>query len=270
MTKENYIVASFSGGKDSTAMVLRMIELEEHIDEVIFCDTYKEFRAMYKHIEKVKNVVEGTGIKFTTLKNEKSFDYFMFEHQKKGVGENEKKAGYSWADFKSRWCTRAMKIQVINTYLKKLNENYRVTQLVGIATDEQHRIKGKLADTKKHRFPLIECGWTEKDALNYCYSKGYDWDGLYQIFRRVSCWCCPLQSLDDLRNLREFFPDLWRELGEMDKKTWRKFRADFSVAELEVRFQLEEEMKRQGKSIFNKEFFCELRKRIEEMEEVKE
>lgn len=39
MTKPQYIVVSFSGGKDSTAMLLHMIELGEHIDEVISADT---------------------------------------------------------------------------------------------------------------------------------------------------------------------------------------------------------------------------------------
>lgn len=54
MRKENYIVVSFSGGKDSTAMILRLMELGEQIDEVLFCDTYKEFPAMYDHVEKNK------------------------------------------------------------------------------------------------------------------------------------------------------------------------------------------------------------------------
>ena len=45
--KPDYIVVSFSGGKDSTAMLLRMIELKETINEVIFCDTGMEFPEMY-------------------------------------------------------------------------------------------------------------------------------------------------------------------------------------------------------------------------------
>lgn len=45
MSKPLYHVASFSGGKDNTAMVLRMIELGYHIDEVMFCDTTMEFPA---------------------------------------------------------------------------------------------------------------------------------------------------------------------------------------------------------------------------------
>ena len=42
-----YVVASFSGGKDSTAMVLRMLEIGEQLDEVLFCDTYMEFPEPY-------------------------------------------------------------------------------------------------------------------------------------------------------------------------------------------------------------------------------
>ena len=63
----DYIVCNFSGGKDSTAMVLRMIELGEHIDEVVCCDTYKEFPAMYRHIDRVKKIIEEHGIKFQML-----------------------------------------------------------------------------------------------------------------------------------------------------------------------------------------------------------
>ncbi len=33
-----YIV-SFSGGKDSTAMLLRMLEENVQVDEILFCDT---------------------------------------------------------------------------------------------------------------------------------------------------------------------------------------------------------------------------------------
>lgn len=52
--KPNYVVVNFSGGKDSTAMLLGMLEKGERIDEVMNCDTYKEFPEMYRHIEKNK------------------------------------------------------------------------------------------------------------------------------------------------------------------------------------------------------------------------
>lgn len=43
-------IVSFSGGKDSTAMLLRMLEENMEIDEIIYCDTGKEFKRIKNHI----------------------------------------------------------------------------------------------------------------------------------------------------------------------------------------------------------------------------
>lgn len=69
LKKKDYHVISFSGGKDSTAMLLRMMELGYQIDEVIWCDTTIEFPAMYDHVNKVRKIVEENGIKFSPLKS---------------------------------------------------------------------------------------------------------------------------------------------------------------------------------------------------------
>lgn len=175
--KKDYIVVNFSGGKDSTAMLLRLIELGEHIDEVACCDTYKEFPAMYRHIEKVKKIVEDAGIKFTMLRSEKTFDYYMFEHRIKPKKGNVPRKGYSWAFSKNRWCTTRLKIQVMDKYFRELNKRYAVTRCLGIAADEKQRIERKNNQQDGVRCPLVEWGWSEKDCLQYCYSKGYDWGG---------------------------------------------------------------------------------------------
>lgn len=261
--KKDYVIISFSGGKDSSALTLRAIELKMHIDEVICCDTYKEFPAMYRHIEKVKKVVEDAGIKFTMLRSEKSFDYLMFEHSVKRKNQDlEGHKGYSWAGPLQRWCTSKLKVDVIRRYLAELNNKFNVIQLIGIATDEQYRLERQYANRDDVRFPLVEWGWSEEDCLKYCYSKGYDWEGLYELFSRVSCWCCPLQPLEELRKLRTHFPDLWAELIDMDNRTWRKFKSDYTVEQLDVRFAFEEERKAQGLSITNRDFFRELKKRL--------
>ena len=52
-------VVQFSGGKDSTAMLLMMLEKNMPIDDIIFCDTGKEFPQVYEHIEKVNKYIVG-------------------------------------------------------------------------------------------------------------------------------------------------------------------------------------------------------------------
>lgn len=267
MKKPIYYVDSFSGGKDSTAKLLRMIELGYRIDEVICCDTYMEFPAMYRHIEKVRKVVEDAGIKFTILKNEKSFEELMFYKPIKRKNERYKGLlGFSWPGPRSRWCTAHLKTQIIDRYLRELRQKYEVIEYIGIAADEGYRLERKHNQNKNHRHPLVEWGWTEKDCLEYCYSLGYDWEGLYELFARVSCWCCPLQPLEELRKLRKHFPELWQKLLDMDRRTYRQFKAEYSVEELEIRFALEEERQAKGLTINgrSKEFREALKQRLNE------
>lgn len=224
-------IVSFSGGKDSTAMLLRLLEENIQVDEIIYCDTYKEFPQMYEHIEKVRKYIKDKYNKeITILKSKYTFDYYMFEHVKTR-GKNKGEKGYSWAGSGIRWCTYLLKTSIVNKYLRKY-ENEELIQYIGIAYDEPKRVKDKC-------YPLINWKMTEADCLQFCYDRGFFWGGLYEYFDRVSCWCCPLQKLEELRILREYFPNLWNELKDMDKKTYRKFRADYSVEELETKFMEE-------------------------------
>lgn len=259
--KPKYYVASFSGGKDSTAMVLRLIEIGEPLDEVLFCDTTMEFPAMLRHVEKVKKVVEEEGIKFTTLRAKHDFEYYMLHHRpKRKKPDLREMVGYSWPGPRSRWCTRGLKVDIIDRYLRQLREHYEVIQYIGIAADEPERLERENNKKEGILFPLNEWGWMEADALGYCYSKGYDWEGLYDIFDRVSCWLCPLQSLDDLRKLRKHFPELWEHLRELDDATWQKFKREGSVRELDLRFDLEEALLAAGEKITNRAFYTDLRR----------
>lgn len=93
------------------------------------------------------------------------------------------------------------------------------------------------------RYPLIEYGISEKDALKICLDAGFDWGGLYNYFGRVSCFCCPLKGINELRNLRQYFPELWAQMLEWDSKRPehnRGFKGYKTVRDLEERFANED------------------------------
>lgn len=253
--KKKLYVASLSGGKDSTAMVLRLLEEKKPLDRILFCDTGIEFPQMYEHIARLE---QELSIPIIRLKPEKSFEFYLLEYKPKRRNPNNPLAGnvgLGWADSRVRWCTSLLKTRLIDRYLKEFRRDYEIIQYIGIAADETKRMRNMC-------YPLVEWGMTEQDCLNYCYARGYDWGGLYRAFKRVSCWCCPLQPLSELRILRKRYPELWSQLLEWQKKTWRKFRANYTVQELDVRFQFEDEWLQEGKSIKGKEFFTELRMRL--------
>ena len=232
-------IVSFSGGKDSTAMLLMLIEKDFPIDEIIFCDTGLEFPAMYDHIKAVEKYI---GRDITIIKPDKDFyHYFSFYKRKNKTCKHADRIGLGFPGHLFRWCTTYLKIQPINRYCKSLGNNI---QYVGYSYDEIHRSKRKSIMKKKNLlFPLIDWKISSSDALKYCYSKGFHWGGLYDIFSRVSCWCCPLQSLKELKALYINFPDYWEQLKGLEKLSLhlvnRSFRTDYSIHELEARFKKE-------------------------------
>ena len=176
-------------------------------------------------------------------------------HPKRKKAALEQYDGMSWAGPKKRWCTGILKDRVISRYLSEIKKQYEIVEYIGIAADEPKRIRGKI-------YPLVEWGMTEADCLAYCYERGFDWGGLYEIFKRVSCWCCPLQSLDALRKLWEHFPKLWEKLLAWDNATWKQYRADYSVKDLTIRFDMETEWIKAGRNIRCKDFYSALKERL--------
>ena len=229
-------IVNLSGGKDSTAMLLMMLENDIAIDYIVFADTGKDFPQMLLHLEKLEAYIAARypfAPKITRLKAEKTFDYLMFEHEKT-KGKRKGQYGYGWTTMLARWCTAQLKEAVINKFCKGLGDSY--IHYIGIAADEPKRLR---LDPRKE-YPLAKWNITEEMALQYCYDRGFDWGGLYKHFDRVSCWCCPLKNLRELKTLWRYYPDLWTELRQMDERAFNQFRADYSVAELEERFRREE------------------------------
>lgn len=258
MEKPKLHIVSLSGGKDSTAMLLRMLEEGMPVDIILFCDTGMEFEGLYRHIDKLGAYIGRT---ITRLKSPYTFEYLMLEHTPKRKNPTlEGRKGFTWPGPRARWCTAMLKTRVIRAYLKDLSQDYEIIEYVGIAADERQRVHDK-------QYPLVEWGMTEADCLAYCRERGFDWDGLYDIFHRVSCWCCPLQSLEELRKLRRYFPELWEHLRWLDKQTWRSFLKTYSVEQLETRFALEDEWLAAGLSIKDKAFFGTLKTKLKEAEQ---
>lgn len=235
-------IVSFSGGKDSTAMLLMMLERGEPIHSVVFFNTGWEFPGMLDHIKRVEDY---TGIEIVRLRHKKSFLYEMTKQPvKKQSGPNKGEVyriGHCWPAPLRRWCTQR-KIGAQDRYRKKVDGIYQI----GFTANEQHRTETKrqriLQEKGWVRYSLIEYGITEQKSLEYCKAKGFNWGGLYDHFKRVSCFCCPLQGVNSCRILRKNFPKLWTKMLEWDSmiKENRGFNKYETVHDLEFRFSMEE------------------------------
>ena len=245
LEKQDFHAVSLSGGKDSTATLILMIERDMPIDAVLNADTGMEYPEMYEHLAQLDDYLyRQRGIHITTLRHPKGFEWYMFEaplQEEKSLLEREELGlplrGYGWPGVKVRWCTGQLKTHLINKEINRLKGERNIKQYIGIAADEQWRCKNA-------NYPLVDFKITERQALKIDYEHGFHFGGLYRIYRRASCWCCPLQRIKELENLRKHHPELWAKLREMDLHAREQFgpgplgqfREDYTVEQLEKRF----------------------------------
>lgn len=218
---------SYSGGKDSTAMLLRLVELGEPVDAVFFADTGLEYPEMYPWIEKISTLVP-CGV--TTVRAERTFfDWFY------GVPKRGKRAaqglirGFPPEFFHCRW-QREGKDYPLSKAIGRGNVVY-----IGIAADEAKRANAtryKKGDNE-YRFPLIEWGWTEADCFKYLESRGLSHPLRFK-FKRTGCWLCPKQSLDSLRSLHDNYPELWARLKKLEADSPNGFKARLRLSDFEA------------------------------------
>lgn len=110
---------------------------------------------------------------------------------------------------------------------------------VGIAADETERL---IKERKSYKlFPLADWGMTESNCLTFCRESGVNWQekgiDLYDILDRVSCWCCANKNQWELYNIWRCLPTYWERLKELQSKTERPFKKEYSVFDLETRFE---------------------------------
>jgi len=234
--KEQKHIVSFSGGKDSTALLCLMIEKGMKIDEIVCIDTGMEFPEMYEHIEKVKEYIKPYEI--TVLKSSVTDNDFRYYATEKPITKGKRKGrkGYRWPNSGWRWCTYVLKRDVKNNYFK--NKPYLRYEYVGVAVDEKERMMENQHEKEGYKlYPLVDWALTEQDCLQYCYDKGFDWGGLYEKMGRVSCYCCPLSTIKELKTVHDEYPDLWQNMIDIDDKINGRFRSDYSLEQLEDRFK---------------------------------
>lgn len=233
-------IVSFSGGKDSTAMLLMMLEKGMPIDDIIFVEIMAtdtlgaELPETYQYIEEVENYI---GRKITRLKPKYTFEEFFYKKKEKGnyIGEIN-----AFPYLRGAWCNSRLKLKPLVEYYRTIKDDFTV--YVGIAADEPKRLKSsdRLPKRAISRFPLAEWGITEKAAKDYLKEKNL-LNPLYEKYERLGCWFCCKSNIKTLRNIYHDYPEYWQLLRKWQKDSYLPFKIDKSIFDFEQRFKEEDE-----------------------------
>lgn len=209
---------AFSGGKDSSALCLRMAESGEAVDGLLFNVVGGEFDDLLPH---VRRVAEMTGYRLIP-----TFPRLGLLHDRI---KQQKAIPNQW----QRWCTRELKIEPTIAFLAAHPGS---TLCVGLRADEEER-QGIYGDVANYRYPLKEWGWSEKDVLAYLEKRGVC------VPRRTNCPLCYGQKLAEWWLLWKEHPELFAEGEALERETGHTFRSPgrdtwpAALAELRQRFE---------------------------------
>lgn len=212
-------VANLSGGRDSSAMVVKWLEMGNKLDKIIFCDTLYEFPQMYEYLDKLNEYLKRKFDKeITFLKpNDDTLHKWCFEYpiQK---GENIGRLRGLPKAMGMDFCTRELKANVTRDYVKSLSPNkFKNDVLIGYTFNEVERGRQSSLSYGVSRYPLHEWHFNEPECTNFLKQRGIA-NPLYKYFERTGCFLCPKQSTRSLKALYENYPQLWQKCKELENK----------------------------------------------------
>lgn len=229
--KRDVFFISISGGKDSTALLLKLIEDKKQIDGIYFVDTQKELPETYEIIKRLSVYCEEKiNIPIITLTPQMGrsyYDYF-YKVRKKGkyIGQIR---GFPKVCFKCWWqrdCKDYLLKKVTKEEIKKGNILY---WYVGFTSDELKRCK----KYTNQIYPLVNYNMTEKDCMDYCKDKGWLNEAYIKYgFLRMGCYDCPKQKKKDLIQIKNNFPNLWEQMLKDEKDSPHGFHPKFKLGDI--------------------------------------
>jgi 3'-phosphoadenosine 5'-phosphosulfate sulfotransferase (PAPS reductase)/FAD synthetase len=238
-------IASWSGGKDSTASIILAHENNEPLDLIIFSEVMfdKDISGeLPEHIDFVKNkcipLFENWGYEIKILHADLNYmDIFKREPTKGKRFGSGLITGFPMAG--RCQINKSLKVLPIEKFLKTYDDKF--IQYIGIAIDEPERL-ARLTDNKISL--LAKYRYTERMALALC-SK-YDLvSPIYDFAPRGGCWFCPNARIAELKYLRENHRELWDKLLELEEtpdligNIWNTL-TKTSIHDIEKRFRFED------------------------------
>jgi 3'-phosphoadenosine 5'-phosphosulfate sulfotransferase (PAPS reductase)/FAD synthetase len=199
-------IIQFSGGKDSTALVLWA---KEHLPEftAVFCDTGWEHPLTYTYVDYIKWAVLGG--KLTVVKSEKYDGMVDLVSKRKIVPSG-----------RMRFCTEELKVKPFAEWMNQRDEDDCIVYH-GIRADES-AARGKMP--RRMWEPLYEAwierplfDWTAEQVFAIHKKHGVPPNPLYKLgHKRVGCFPCVMSSLGELRRISQTTPEVWDRIAEVE------------------------------------------------------
>ena len=241
-------VLSLSYGKDSLACLGACEQLGIEIDRIVHAEVWAtdtipaDLPPMVEFKKKAdKTIKERWGIEVEHIcalnpQGQVLTYEDMFYHHNKAKNQIQ---GFPISVNRGNWCTRLKQLRSQTVQVER-EQSSQIVQILGIAADEPKRIE-RHSKRDNVILPLVEIGWTEAMCREWCEQNDL-LSPIYTTATRGGCWFCHNQGVDQLRLLRQNYPDLWALLLKWDNDSPVSFKPDgHTVHDFDRRFQAEDD-----------------------------
>lgn len=213
-------IASWSGGKDSTASIILAHEHNEPLDLIIFSEVMFDENIsgeLPEHIDFIKNkaipIFESWGYDVKIIHSTKTYMDCFYHEVKKSVKNAGKRQGFPIPGMCK--INDRCKTKPLDDFFKG-HKNREYIKYIGIAVDETARME-RIVKTGNQVSLLDKYGYTEQMAFDLC--KKYDLlSPIYDFAPRGGCWFCPNARYAELKHLRTYHRDLWQKLLALENE----------------------------------------------------
>ena len=243
--KSKHYVLSFSGGKDSTALLYLLVKNKYPLTAVVCNKMPFEEPDMYEHLVKMDNwLYAQIGLRITFVTETKPIEQFMSDTTKRGKhkgiirGFPLKVSGFCWI-------SRDWKIVPLEKWQRDYSKKHNcvVYLYLGFATDEKNRLRQqKINEYNENRvtyqqfykesYPLVDFNYTEKDCLALLKEQQLVCD-THINYNRSGCWFCQKASVEARLFAIKQQPDRIKLIREWTKLSEREIYPDLTLAEIE-------------------------------------
>jgi len=173
----------------------------DKVDAAIFADAGSETYAVYEWLNTVLvDIAQKGNIDLRIVKPERSLAQEMLDTS--GRYTATAPLHVEGSGILPRHCTSNVKIKPIRREIRNMlgvsrGTGEEVDCLLGISTDEVHRVKPSDAEWVKNRYPLVDMGWDRQDCIDFMVDEGYGEPP------RSACTFCPYRSDAEWREMQE-------------------------------------------------------------------
>jgi 3'-phosphoadenosine 5'-phosphosulfate sulfotransferase (PAPS reductase)/FAD synthetase len=194
LSRYDKIICSFSGGKDSLAMVLYLKELG-FADKMELTMCHVPLFGFSDEVEYSEYAAKQLGIKIHILQTVETEEQIIAKLKKRG-----------YPGRMLNWCNSDYKVKVLNDYYKTLGCSYIMS--IGTRAEEsarraEMRSRGKWGN-RDFVFPIFD--WDCEKVVKEINKSGIKVHHAYKVFNRFSCSACYQQTKDKWQKTKKYYP----------------------------------------------------------------